>query len=70
MFKPFHDRSLIDKVSDIKPNRVAEKGQNKSNEKSNYEIEIKKQVGTPTKARAGFKKGCPKYGRPQWAFEN
>ena len=42
MFKPFHDRSLIDKVSDIKPNRVAENGQNKSNEKSNYEIEIKK----------------------------
>ena len=42
MFKPFHDRSLIDKVSDIKPNRVAENGQNKSDEKSNYEIEIKK----------------------------
>ena len=28
-----------------------------------------KQVGTPTKARAGFKKGYPNYGRPQWAFE-
>ena len=29
-----------------------------------------KQVGTPTKARAVFKKGCPKYGRPRWAIEN
>ena len=36
----------------------------------NVRSNTSKQVGTPTKARAGFKKGYPKYGRPQWAFEN
>ena len=42
----------------------------KTTEKKRLQALPAKQVGTPTKARAGFKKGYPKYGRPQWAFEN